>query len=73
MARGVLLPFPSPGSHPLSFSISSVSGPLDFEAYSTAALQEGKYVWAWMPRLDHGEKGGRAEWEGGTPWAQLCP
>lgn len=29
-------------------------GPLDFDAYSTAALQEGKYVWAWMPRLDQG-------------------
>lgn len=57
----------------LSFSISSVSGPLDFEAYSAAALQEGKYVWAWMPRLDHGIKGGRAEWGGGTPRAQQHP
>lgn len=57
----------------LSFSISSVSGPLDFEAYSAAALQEGKYVWAWMPRLDHGIKGGRAEWEGGTPSVQQHP
>ncbi|KAM5237987.1 F-BAR domain only protein 1 [Ctenodactylus gundi] len=27
-------------------------GPLDFEAYSAAALQEGKYVWARVPRLD---------------------
>lgn len=57
----------------LSFSISSAPGPLDFEAYSAAALQEGKYVWTWMPRLDCGEKGGRAEWEGGTPRAQLHP
>lgn len=40
----------------LSFSISSISGPLDFEAYSAAALQEGKYVWAWMPSLDHGAR-----------------
>lgn len=57
----------------LSFSISSVSGPLDFEAYSAAALQEGKYVWAWMPRLDHGIKGGRAEWGGGTPGLSSTP
>lgn len=53
--------------------ISSISGPLDFEAYSTAALQEGKYVWAWLPRLDAGEAGGVSEWEGGTPRAQLHP
>ncbi|XP_023603576.1 LOW QUALITY PROTEIN: F-BAR domain only protein 1 [Myotis lucifugus] len=31
-------------------------GPLDFEAYSAAALQEGKYVWPWMPRLDCRER-----------------
>ncbi|MBZ3872368.1 F-BAR domain only protein 1 [Sciurus carolinensis] len=29
-------------------------GPLDFETYSAAVLQEGKYVWAWLPRLDRG-------------------
>ncbi|KAF3829281.1 hypothetical protein GH733_003545, partial [Mirounga leonina] len=48
-------------------------GPLDFEAYSAAALQEGKYVWAWMPRLDGGDEQGRSEGEGGTPRAQLQP
>lgn len=64
-------PSQAPAPSLLSFSISSVSEPLDFEVYSAAALQEGKYVWTWIPRLDCGEKGGRAEWEGGTPRAQL--
>lgn len=38
---------------------------MDFEAYSTAALQEGKYVWAWMPRLDHEKR--EAELNGKGP------
>lgn len=33
---------------------------MDFEAYSAAALNEGKYVWAGLPRLDPrvGREGG---------------
>uniref|UniRef100_A0A9L0K3Z6 F-BAR domain-containing protein n=1 Tax=Equus asinus TaxID=9793 RepID=A0A9L0K3Z6_EQUAS len=38
-------------------------GPLDFEAYSTAALQEGKYVWAGRPGCA-AAGGGRPEREG---------
>lgn len=68
-----LLAFRAQAPSLLSFSISSLSGPLDFEAYSAAALQEGKYVWTWMPRLDCGEKGGRAEREGSTPRTQPHP
>ena len=56
----------------LSFSIFSASGPLDFEAYRAATLQEGKYVWAWMPRPDHGDEGGRSEWEGDPHPGFIC-
>lgn len=71
VAKGVPLPYPGLAPALLSVPIPSVPGPLDFEAYSAAALQEGKYVWTWMPRLDCGER--EAELDGkGAPPALSC-